>query len=152
MRTKTIALFGSFYSVLLAAGLALSYAVLVAGGLESANQGVTKNVAFAVNLLTFFAAVSLAISRRMHGTFGETPGPAAFRQILSDGRAHLAVGIAVVAVSIDFCAYLAPSWFFTGEMRVPSLLRLALMAAAYGVLAWMAISDRSARGKHVVGG
>ena len=147
MRIKTIAVFGLAYALALCVGLALVLAVARAAGIDTAQHKTLSNIGFLLNMAVFAAAIAVSLSRRAQEGLGRAPGPLAFRDLLSRNRHVLAAGIAVMAILVDLVAYIAASAWFAGEMRVPSLLRLAAMAAVYGVLAFMVISD-TARRRH----
>lgn len=145
MRIKTIAIFAIAYAFALGAGLVLMLAAIRAAGIDAAQHKTLNNIGFLLNMAVFAAAIVFALSRRAHALLGGAPGPLAFRDLLSRNRHMLAAGIAVLAILVDLAAYLAASSWFAGEMRVPSLARLAAMTAVYGMLAFMVISDIARR-------
>jgi hypothetical protein len=145
MRIKVLAVFGLSYAVMLAGGLALSLVAMRILAWDDANHTATNNIGFIVNMLAFFVAITAATSRKLHIRLGGAPGPIAFRVTLAQLRSGLAVGIALLATGVDLCIYAVSSWYFTGEMLLPSPLRAAALAVVYGVLAWLTVSNNGAK-------
>lgn len=145
MRIRAVIIFGVFYALAMAAGIAVIVAGFRMAGLDASHEKTIQNTGFLLNMAVFAAAIVLALSRRVHARLGGAPGPLAFRQVLLQNRYGLAAGFALLAILVDLAAYMLASSHFTGEMRVPSLPRLAFLTLVYGGLAWMVISDKKGR-------
>jgi len=140
LRIKALAIFGAFYALALAVGLALTIAATRAAEVDASYEKTLRNIGLILNLVVFAGAITLALSRQVHEILGGAPGPLAFRSILIENRIGLAAGFALLGVLVDSAAFLIVSGHFTGEAHIPSLPRLVVMAAIYGGLAWMVIS------------
>lgn len=146
MRAKTIAIFGISYAVILGAGVVTFIIAMRLSGWDASFQKIVKQTGFALNMIAFALAIGVALSWRVHNRLGGAPGPIAFRQFLAESRPMIAVSFAILAVLIDVCALKLASWYFSGEMAAPSLLRLGVLGAVYSVIAWILMSDFKAKG------
>lgn len=137
------ALFASAYALLLGAGIALGFVVKAQTGYE---KTLFDNVGFAVNVLSYAAAVIFAKHaaqrllipvRHLRKYVGQ--------QVEPSRRRLLAVAFALLGVGIDRVYHAAASHHFTGDVAALATWRLVAIAAAY---AWFAHLILGWRGKH----
>lgn len=145
MRIKALAVFGLSYAVMLVGSLTLSLVAVRLLEWDATNDKAMQNIGFILNIVAFFVATTAATSRKLHDILGGASGPITFRGALAKFQYGMAVGIALLAIVVDFCIYVFSSWYFTGEVLMPSPLRAAALAAVYGVFAWVAIRDRAVK-------
>ncbi len=137
MKNRVIVIFCLVYASLLAALMTASIFVSEITGWDPSAEGIGN----LMSIIAFGIAVLLSTSRPLHVMLGDSSASLHFQKRLKSRRWSLVVGIVISTTAINLASDGLFSWQATGEVMVPSLLRIVVLSVVYCIAGRVIIGE-----------